>query len=119
MTNKDLPDLSPDNIARSVVMVFGKLADGKPFWCFVTVKPSMRPAFNEKLKAKTLDLARYVEEGLGEIVVYGETPVPPREILIDVAAMFNVPIRQLFADFDLDAEIAKEVARLKKELGIE
>ena len=117
MTNNPNLDLSPDNIARVVVLVFGKLADARPFWCFVTVKPSRRADFNQKVQTKTLDLTRYVEDGFGEIVVSGESLMPPREVLKDVATLFNVPIRQLFADFDFDAEITKEIEKLKKELG--
>ncbi len=117
MKNNELPDLSPDNIARTVVLVFGKLADASPFWCFVTVKPSRRADFNERVKAKTLDLTRYVEDGFGEIVVSGESAVPPREVLKDVAAMFNVPVRSLFSEFDMDSEIAREIEKLKKELN--
>ncbi len=117
MTNKESLDLSPDNVARMVVLVFGKTAESQPFWCFVALKPSMRPEVSQKIRDKTLDLTRFVEDGYGEIVVSGESAMPPRDVLKTVAAIFNVPVRSLFADFDFDAEISKEIELLKKEFG--
>ena len=117
MTDKEVPDLSPDNIARAVMMLFGRMADSKPFWCFVAVKPSRKDELAEKVKNKTLDITRYVEDGFGEIIVSGESAMPPRDVMKDLSAMFNIPIRKLFSDFDFDAEIRNEIEKLKKELG--
>lgn len=111
-------ELTPDHVARAVMMVFGKMADTRPFWCFLAVKPSCRQEVLRRVADKTLDLPRFEEEGLGEIIVSGESAVPPNEVVKTVAAMFSIPIRQLFADIDMDAEIAKEIERLKKEMGV-
>ncbi|MBY0406883.1 MAG: hypothetical protein K2Q01_04270, partial [Rickettsiales bacterium] len=82
------------------------------------VKPSLRAEVVAKVKAKTLQLASFVDDGYGEVIVSGDTAMPPREVIKQVAEIFQVPIRDLFKDIDMDAVIAKEVERLKKELGI-
>lgn len=117
MTNKQTIDLTPDNIARGVMFIFGKLPDGSPFWCFVAVKPSRRVELVEKVKNRTLDLTQYVNDGFGEIIVSGESPMPPREVIKTISQMFNVPIRKLFADVDMDKVIRDEIEAIKKELG--
>jgi hypothetical protein len=116
MTDKTPIELTPDNVARMVTLVYGKMVDSNPFWCFVTVKPSQMKAFAQRVKDKKLDLRTYVDDGFGEIVVSGEGVLPPRDVIKTVAAMFNVPIRQLFADVNFDDVINKEIERLKKEL---
>lgn len=116
MSDKISFDLSPDNVARAVTLVYGKMHDSNPFWCFVTVKPSRMDEFRQRVKDRKLDLRTYVDDGFGEIVVSGEGAIPPRDVVKTVASMFNVPIRQLFADVNMDDVIGKEIEQLKKEL---
>lgn len=118
MTNPPF-DLSPDNIARMITLLFGKQADGQPFWCIVSVKPSHLKEVQEKAQNKTLKIENYMADGYGEIVVSGEGVMPPREVLKQVSAMFNTPIRDMFGTYDMDDVVAKEIALLKKELNID
>lgn len=118
MTTKQY-DLSPDNIARMITMVFGKMGNGQPFWCFIAIKPSCIDEVSTRVKNKTLDLTSYVDDGFGEIIVSGEGLMPPPDVVRVVAQMSNVPLRQMFQHFDMDEVIKREVDTLKKHLGIE
>lgn len=116
MTTKD-QILTPDNVARAVMMLFGKMADSNPFWVFVAVKPTRRAELAQRVKSKTLEITRFVEEGFGEIIVSGESLFPPRDVLKTLSEMFSIPMRDLFADVDFDAAVAKEIEKLSKEMG--
>ena len=115
MQPKEPINLTPDNVARAVMMLFGKMANSQPFWCFVAVKPSRKDELAQRVKNKTIELTRYVEEGFGEIIVSGESAMPPRDVLKTLSTMFNVPIRKLFAESEFEKEIQDEIERLKKE----
>lgn len=112
-------DLSPDNVARMITLIYGKMADSNPFWCFVAVKPTFINDVQEKARNKTLKLETFVDDGYGEIVVSGEGLAPPREVLKQVSAMFNYPIKNMFGQYNMDAEIAKEIELLKRELDMQ
>jgi len=118
MPDQNIPEITPDFAARLVMLVFGRMSNGLPFWCFVAVKPSRYKELKAKVKDKTLDLRTYVDDGFGEIVVSGESATPPVDVIKTIAKMFNVPIKQLFYDFNIDETINKEIERLKKELGV-
>lgn len=111
------PNVTPDQVARMVMLVYGTMSDNNPFWCFVAVKPSQHKRLQEKVANKTLDLRTYVEDGFGEIIVSGEGVIPPNDVIKKISASFGVPIRDLFREYDMDDVIAKEIERVKKELG--
>ena len=116
MTNKE-PHITPDHVARMVMLTYGKMFNSQPFWCFVAVKPSRFEEVTQIVAAKILDINNFVKDGYGEIVVSGEGVIPPNEVISKVAAMFNVPVRDLFKDVEVDDIIAKEIERVKRELG--
>jgi hypothetical protein len=117
MDIKDL-NITPDHVARMVMLTYGKMVNSKPFWCFVAVKPTRQDELKKHIAGKTFDINNFEKDGFGEIVVSGEGVIPPNDIIKKVAAMFNVPIRDFFKDFDQDAVITKEIERVKKDLGI-
>ena len=117
MTDTESLDVTPDHVSRMVMLVYGVMSNSNPFWCFVAVKPTHYNLLMRKIKDKTFDIRTYVEDGFGEIVVSGEGVIPPNDIVKTVATMFDTPVRKLFADVDMDTEIAKEIERVKKELG--
>ncbi|NBO17925.1 MAG: hypothetical protein EBV03_01630 [Proteobacteria bacterium] len=119
MTNNETFEITPDNVARAVTMIFGKSGAGTPFWCFITVKPTALKTVQERAKSKTLNLLTYESDGFGEIIVSGDGVVPPKEVLKTVASMFNVPLRKMFDSFDMDDVVQKEIQSLKKQLGVE
>ena len=116
MSNKT-PDITPDHVARMVTLTFGKMADSKPFWCFLAVRPSRYEELSQVVAAKIFDINNFVKDGYGEIIVSGEGVMPPNDVIKKISAMFNVPIREFFQSVDVDAVIAKEIERVKKELG--
>ena len=118
MTSK-IPDITPDHVARMVMLTYGKMVDSKPFWCFVAVKPSRQDELKKRISSKTFDINLFEKDGFGEIVVSGEGVIPPNDIIKKVSGMFNVPIRDFFREVDEDAVISKEIERVKKELGAE
>ena len=109
--------MTPDDVARLVTLIYGTMGDSKPFWCFVAVKPSKYAQLQKLATNKTLDIKKYEEDGFGEIVVSGEGVIPPNDVIKTVATMFNTPISKLFQDVDADAVIAREIERIKKEMG--
>lgn len=110
-------NITPDTVARMVMLVYGTMSNSDPFWCFVSVKPSQYDHLQKLVADKKLDLRTYVDDGLGEIIVSGEGVVPPNDVIKKISAMFNVPIRDLLKDYDMDAIISKEIERVKKEMG--
>jgi hypothetical protein len=63
-----------DLYATITVLCFGKHRDGKPFWAYMQVKPSMAKAFREARESGECDLEDY-----GTVVEWGEgQDVPPR-----------------------------------------
>lgn len=116
MKSKDTP-ITPDDVARLVMLTFGTMVDTKPFWCFVAVKPSRQDELNKRIASKTFDINNFEKDGFGEIVVSGEGVIPPNDVIKKVSELFNVPIRDFFQPFDQDKVISKEIERVTKELG--
>jgi hypothetical protein len=80
--DKPNPDLT-----RTIVLVYGMLESGSPFWVYVAVKPSKYQAFMTAQKDGTLDLYKF--EPYGEIIVSGEGRMPPDEVTLKVAEMYQ------------------------------
>lgn len=72
---------------RTIVLVYGLLENGNPFWVFVAVKPSQYNAFITAQKDGSLNLYEFSE--YGEIIVSGEGKSPPDEVTIKVAEMYQ------------------------------
>lgn len=72
---------------RTIVLVYGMLSSGTPFWVFVAVRPNKYQDFAEAQKAGTLNLYEFAP--YGEIIVSGEGKSPPDEITIKVAEMYQ------------------------------
>jgi hypothetical protein len=115
MAHKEPPNVTPDSVARVVMLVYGLMSNSNPFWCFVAVKPSRYKELQDLVAKKTFDIRTYEADGFGEIVVSGEGVTPPTEVVTTVAKMFDVPVKKLFDDTNPDEVIAKEVERVKKE----
>jgi hypothetical protein len=98
--------LSLDDEARIVLLLFGPLESGGEYWCYVAVKPSRHDEFKRAMDSKRYNIQNFVSDDFGEVIVSGEGGLPPRDITKQVAAMFNVPIRQLFSDIDPQAALA-------------
>ncbi len=87
----------PNNsdLMRTIILVYGLLEDGNPFWVFVAVKPSQYQPFILAQKNGTLNLYQF--ETYGEIIVSGVGKSPPDEITIKVAEMYQTDPEKLKA----------------------
>ena len=45
---------APDNVSRVIMLLYGKMDHGGPFWCYVAVKPSQFEAFKANLSKDVL-----------------------------------------------------------------
>lgn len=102
----------PDNISRIIMLVYGTMEHGGPFWCYVAVKPSMYDAFKDAETKGTLDLYNF--EPYGEIIVSAEGETPPDEVTIKVAEMYDTDPSTFFQPIDPKQVIAEKIEELKR-----
>jgi hypothetical protein len=76
-----------DDKNRTIVLIYGILGDGQPFWLFAAVKPSQYKTFQETYREGKLDIHKF--DGFGEIIVCGEGKNPPDSVVIKVAEMYQ------------------------------
>lgn len=112
MTTPEKHSLDPDEVARIIVLVYGFLADEKPFWAYVAVKPSMYQEFQRRQQAGTLDLYQF--DPLGEVIVSGTGETPPEDVTIKVAELYETDPRGFFQTVDPIKEVAEKVAALEE-----
>jgi hypothetical protein len=103
---------NPDNISRIIMLIYGTLEAGGPFWCYVAVKPSQFDAFKAAEKDGTLDLYQF--DPYGEVIVSGEGARPPQDVTAKVAEMYNTDPSQFFQPIDPKAEIDSKIAQLRE-----
>jgi hypothetical protein len=78
---------SPSDLARTIVLVYGLLQSGGPFWMFVAVRPDAYKEFLAAQKDGTLDLQAFAP--YGEIIVSGQGKAPPDEVTLKVAELYQ------------------------------
>jgi hypothetical protein len=98
----------PDSLSRIIMLTFGTMDHGGPYWCYVAVKPSRYQAFREAMASMRYHIKQFEQDNYGEIVVSGEGDRPPSDISKQVAQMFGVSVGQLFADSQPDETIRKQ-----------
>ncbi len=76
-----------DDLTRIIVLLYGMLESGGPFWLFAAVKPSRYQPMLAAQKEGGLDLYHF--ENYGEIIVSGEGKSPPDDITLKVAEMYQ------------------------------
>jgi hypothetical protein len=103
----------PDSLSRIVMLAFGAMDHGGPYWCYVAVKPSRYDEFRKVMATKKYNIQQFAGDDYGEIIVSGEGVTPPQDVTKKVAELFNVPIRELFADADPRQTIATKIQSLK------
>ena len=108
---------NPDDVARIVMLAFGTMESGGPYWCYVAVKPSRYEEFKRAMESKKYNMQNYAKDGYGEVVVSGEGALPPQDVTKQVAMMFNVPIKDLFADADPIVLINSKMKKLSENSG--
>lgn len=107
----------PDQLSRVIMLLYGQMDHGGPFWCYVAVKPSQFEAFKAAEKAGTIDLYNFGE--FGEVVVSAEGKVPPDDVTLKVAEMYGADPSTFFQPIDPIAEIGRKIEELKAQAGEE
>jgi hypothetical protein len=72
---------------RTIVLIYGSLDNGAPFWVYAAVRPSKYQDMLTAQKTTGLDLHHFEE--YGEIIVSGEGPTPPDSVTLSVAEMYQ------------------------------
>lgn len=85
MTDAQSP---PDNeLKRIIVLIYGLLENGQPFWTFAAVRPLRYQDFLMAHKENKINLYQFID--FGEIIVSGEGRSPPDDITLKVAEMYQ------------------------------
>jgi hypothetical protein len=84
MTEQSSP---ADDLKRIIVLIYGMLENGNPFWLFAAIRPSKYQLFLSAQKEGSIDLYHF--DSFGEIIVSGEGKAPPDEITLKVAEMYQ------------------------------
>ena len=105
----------PDNLSRVIMLLYGQMDHGGPFWCYVAVKPSQFNAFKAAEASGKIDLYNFEE--YGEVIVSAEGQTPPEEVTLKVAEMYGADPSTFFQPIDPIAEINKKIDELKTQEG--
>lgn len=111
MTNQPMSDA--DRQARMIMLVYGKMEDGSPYWCYVAVKPSEYDRFTTLWRKGGLNMQHFEKAGFGEVIVSGTGVIPPADVTRQVAAMFGARIQDLFGDVEPKSLISQAIEKLK------
>lgn len=90
--------VNPDDVSRIIMLIYGKLEDGGPFWCYVAIKPSQFEAFKAAEAAGTINL--YEFNAFGEVIVSAAGQTPPPELTRQVAEMYGADPATFFQPID-------------------
>lgn len=104
-----------DALSRVIMLLYGQMDHGGPFWCYVAIKPSQFESFKAAEKAGTIDLYNFTE--FGEVIVSAEGKVPPDDVTLKVAEMYGADPSTFFQPIDPIAEIGKRIEELKAQDG--
>lgn len=102
---------NPDALSRIIMLLYGKMDHGGPFWCYVAIKPSQFDAFKAAEAAGSIDLYNF--DPFGEVIVSAEGETPPEDVTIKVAEMYGADPSTFFQPIDPIAEITKKIDELK------
>lgn len=91
-----------EDLTRTIVLVYGMFDTGHPFWVFVAVKPSKYQNFLTAYKEGGIDLYHF--EPFGEIIVSGQGRMPPDDITLKVAEMYQTDPAALFRSITRERE---------------
>ena len=105
----------PDALSRVIMLLYGKMDHGGPFWCYVAIKPSKFEAFKEAEKNGSIDLYNF--DPFGEVIVSAEGATPPEEVTLKVAEMYGADASTFFQPIDPIAEISKKIDEMKAKDG--
>jgi hypothetical protein len=103
-----------DDLTRIIVLVYGMMESGGPFWVYVAVKPSKYQGFMTAQKEGKLDLHAF--DQWGEIIISGEGRMPPDEVTLKVADMYQTDPSTLLNRTDPVEDAQKLAATVQEKL---
>lgn len=102
--DSSFPSLTPhakidaDSVSRIIMLVYGRMDSGAPFWCYTAVKPSRYEAFKQAEAQGKINLYEFSE--YGEVIVSAEGKSPPEEVTLKVAEMYGADPSTFFQTAD-------------------
>ncbi len=102
---------NPDLLARVIVLIYGLLEGGKPFWLYAAVKPSQYQPFLKAQKEGKLNLQAFEE--YGELIIAGEGQSPPAEVTLKVAEVYQTDPAKFFDTQDPEKAVADKLKEQK------
>ena len=118
MTNDNAPSstpnatVNPDDVTRIIMLIYGKLDTGGPFWCYVALKPSKFDAFKQAEAEGKIDL--YAFEPYGEVIVSAAGETPPADVTAKVAEMYDADPSTFFQPMDALKAVDEKLAEWQK-----
>jgi hypothetical protein len=74
-----------DLLCTVMVLCRGKLANGKPFWAYMCIKPSKAKAFGDARKSGRMNLMDF-----GSVIEAGEGENPPEDVKLRMEREFGM-----------------------------
>jgi hypothetical protein len=93
-----------EDLKRTIVLLYGIMDNGKPFWVFAAVRPSKYQQFVTAQKDNTLLLSQFGV--FGELIISGEGKSPPDEVILKVAEMYQTDAASLAQSVQEDVKKA-------------
>ncbi|NBO17927.1 MAG: hypothetical protein EBV03_01640 [Proteobacteria bacterium] len=76
-----------EDLKRTIVLLYGMMDGGAPFWVFAAIRPSRYQQFLTAQKEGKVDLEQFAV--YGELIISGEGKTPPDEVILKVAEMYQ------------------------------
>jgi len=87
-------NLNPeDDRKRTIVLIYGILPDGQPFWLYAAVRSLNYQAFQDIFRAGKLDIHHF--DPFGELIVIGKGKSPPDSVTLKVAEVYQTSVETL------------------------
>jgi hypothetical protein len=96
-----------DALTRTIVLIYGLLEDGGPFWLYAAVKPSKYQAFMAAQKNGELNVYEFAP--FGEIIISGKGKNPPDEVTLKVAEMYQTDPATLFVPQEAQGDVPEDM----------
>lgn len=103
--------IDADQMSRVIMLIYGKLDHGGPFWCYVAVKPSQFELFKQAEKEGKIDLYNF--DQYGEVIVSAEGRTPPEEVTLKVAELYGADPSTFFQPIDPIGAINEKIAEFQ------
>lgn len=95
--SKDIPE-SLEDLKRTIVLLYGMMANGNPCWIFTAIRPSKYQQFQTAYKEQKIDLNNFSE--YGELIISGNGKSPPDDVILKVAEMYQTTPEELAKAID-------------------